>query len=265
MKNIEILNKSEVYDAVSHLGDFVCVFKNGSIIDEVDFKNPCGCCDAECLLSAIANTDIQQISRVENKINIVTDDGDILEFQKSFRHYLTREDAADILKVFLKKYKVLKEEEYIVESKGNRILSVDNITIENALKEIDELFNRTHCQKTDFIVKDSELHFMIGWEEFGQDCYKAHYKKIFGQTMVVKDTRINNKIIQSYKFKEHMKVHRNDFIIPYYNIINYAVRNGYFDNLNTNFTEMIVEFPFDIGYSGLCKISANDTIVYAKR
>ena len=62
-----------------------------------------------------------------------------------------------------------------------------------------------------------------------------------------------------------MQVHEKDFIIPYQNIIQYASYKGYFNDINERFIDMVVEFPFNIGYSLLCETTAQDNIVYAKR
>lgn len=72
-------------------------------------------------------------------------------------------------------------------------------------------------------------------------------------------------IMQSDKFKLHMEVHKHDFIIPYEDIISYAVSYDYFSNLKEDLVQLIIEFPFNIGYSNLCKTTNTEEIIYAKR
>lgn len=81
----------------------------------------------------------------------------------------------------------------------------------------------------------------------------------------IRETDSQSKIIQSYKFKSHMEVHRNDFAVPYTNLIQYAIDKGHFTNLSEDFIGMIIEFPFNVGYSLLCETSPDDAIVYAMR
>lgn len=75
----------------------------------------------------------------------------------------------------------------------------------------------------------------------------------------------NIKIIQSNKFKTHMEVHKNQFIISYEILIKYMELNNKFQNIGNGLVEMVAEFPFYIGYTNICKISDKHEIVYAKR
>ena len=61
-----------------------------------------------------------------------------------------------------------------------------------------------------------------------------------------------------------MQVHDKDFIIPYQNIIQYASYKGYFNGINERFVDMVVEFPFNIGYSLLCETTAQ-ILLYMQR
>lgn len=73
------------------------------------------------------------------------------------------------------------------------------------------------------------------------------------------------KIIQSKKFKEHMKAHEKDFIISWQQVINYCEENNLFDNLKKSFDILSVEFETNIGYNSLVKTDESSNIVYAKR
>lgn len=261
MENIHILNGTkEVWDSITKLGDFVCVLKDGKLLDEYDFKTSSDIDAIQWLMLNFNNAGVRQATCDNETINVVSNNGDIWEYKRSKRQYLSQEEAVDIIKDFQKKYNTLKIEDYIVSCKGNKTLSIGNILPDAAFSEISDIFNKHRCKMYDFIVWDNEIDFMIGWEETGE----AHYKRVIGQTSP-KDVRAYNKVIQSNKFKEHMKVHQDDFIIPFENIISYTDSNGYFDNLTTNFVEIVVEFPFNIGYSGLCTISSSENVVYAKR
>jgi len=72
-------------------------------------------------------------------------------------------------------------------------------------------------------------------------------------------------IIITNKFKQHLQVHQDQFSISYQNLISYMKNNRTFENLDKDFIEMVVEFPFNVGYSYLCKVEENDNIIYAKR
>ena len=79
------------------------------------------------------------------------------------------------------------------------------------------------------------------------------------------NSTIDNKIIVSNKTRQHMVVHQNDFQIPYHNIIKYMESKGYFNDLKDGFVEMIVEFPFNIGYTSLVETDSTHNVLYAKR
>lgn len=89
--------------------------------------------------------------------------------------------------------------------------------------------------------------------------------KNFRSLNITRQEKGKIKLIQTNKFKKHMKVHESQFIIPYEKLIKYMELKGTFNNIKDRFVEMVVEFPIDIGYSDLCKISDKDEIVYAKR
>ena len=75
----------------------------------------------------------------------------------------------------------------------------------------------------------------------------------------------SKKIIATTRFKQHMEVHLNSFIIPYEELINECIQNGRFDKLEKAFEEIIIEFPYNIGISSMVEINQNDNVFYAKR
>jgi hypothetical protein len=75
----------------------------------------------------------------------------------------------------------------------------------------------------------------------------------------------DNKIIISNKTKQHMSVHQNDFKMPYDNLIKYMESKGHFNNLKDGFAEMVVEIPFDVGYTSLVETDSTHNVFYAKR
>lgn len=72
------------------------------------------------------------------------------------------------------------------------------------------------------------------------------------------------KIIQTYKFKKHMEAHK-EFLVPYQELIDYAIQNDLLRCNGEQLCKLTVEFPFTVGYCNLVQISNEDEIVYAKR
>lgn len=73
------------------------------------------------------------------------------------------------------------------------------------------------------------------------------------------------KIIISNKTKIHMKIHKDDFLINWCELIEKCNDNNVFNNLNKDFEIKTIEFDEDIGYSSLVTVTEDDDIVYAKR
>lgn len=73
------------------------------------------------------------------------------------------------------------------------------------------------------------------------------------------------KIIISKKVRAHMEAHRNDFIVQYEKLIEWCKKNGQFAHLSKSFEEMVVEFPFPVGFGKLFETTPGDAVVYAQR
>lgn len=73
------------------------------------------------------------------------------------------------------------------------------------------------------------------------------------------------KIIQSNKFRNHMQVHKEEFIVPYTKILELAEKRSLFDNLERKFEVVVMEFPFITGYCDLIETTKDDEIIYAMR
>lgn len=73
------------------------------------------------------------------------------------------------------------------------------------------------------------------------------------------------KIIQTYKFKKHMEAHNKEFLIPYQELLEYAIENDLLKCNGEELCKLTVEFPFTVGYCNLIQTRNEDEIVYAKR
>lgn len=73
------------------------------------------------------------------------------------------------------------------------------------------------------------------------------------------------KVIISDRSKQHMEAHREDFLIPYEDLIEWCRENGQFEDLAQYFEVIEVEFPFYIGYGKLFETGPGDDVVFAMR
>lgn len=73
------------------------------------------------------------------------------------------------------------------------------------------------------------------------------------------------KIIVSNKCKNHMRAHKNDFLVPWDELIEECKIRGVFNELNKSLEIRNVKFNRAIGYCNLVEVSANDEIMYARR
>ncbi len=73
------------------------------------------------------------------------------------------------------------------------------------------------------------------------------------------------KIIISNKCRQHMEVHKKDFVFNWEELIRKCEADGKFDNLYKSFEIITIEFSFIVGHCSLIQTKPNDDIVYAKR
>lgn len=76
---------------------------------------------------------------------------------------------------------------------------------------------------------------------------------------------VRKKIIITHKFKKHMEVHKDSFIVPYTELIDMCRRDGTFQILAKPFEVLIVEFSYNIGFSEMVEVSEEEEVFYAKR
>jgi hypothetical protein len=77
--------------------------------------------------------------------------------------------------------------------------------------------------------------------------------------------KVGKKIIITHNFKKHIEVHMSSFIVPYTNLIDICKQNGTFQNLSKPFEVMIIEFPYNIGFSEMVEVNEEEEVFYAKR
>ena len=161
---------------------------------------------------------------------------------------------------------MIEEQHYSITGKKER--AIRKISFHEAVEKIKKSFYIGNKKiENSYEILDTDQKALIFVEFTGDTTGQGDlycYNKIFISNPI-KISNSPNKIIQSNKFRSHMQVHEKDFIIPYQHIIQYALCKGYFNDINERFIDMVVEFPFNIGYSLLCETTAQDTIVYAKR
>lgn len=266
MGNIISLNSIELERHICQLGDFVKRYVNGQFEEEYYVGNWCNYDHLDNSKVFPDDGEYNQVAIGENTITIIMDNGCIFEYVKSKRCYYTEEE---ILKIADELFngKELMLEEYRIRN-GKKEKEVYPISYDEVIKLIKNAFycGISRAGRRDFIVNLEEgdslsIEFFVNRKEQNAICL---YNRIFVQSLTKRKVTYN-KIIQSNKFRSHMQVHEKDFIIPYQNVIQYASYKGYFNDINDRFIDMVVEFPFNIGYSLLCETTAQDTIVYAKR
>jgi len=82
-----------------------------------------------------------------------------------------------------------------------------------------------------------------------------------------KDRMVKNmkKIIISEKFKEHMEVHKKEFISPYDTLIDKFEKSKEFQKIDEDFTQIEFNFGQAVGFKMLVDTTEQDGIIYAKR
>lgn len=276
MINFKKLNtKENILEDVTKLGDFVGMYKNGKLQEILDMKYGIGINN----IMSIKEEDIIDTTGSDSAINIILKNGDIIEFLKENKKYITKSSIMHIIQNQYMKKKVRVIQNY---TKGNVSYTdkfygdfdnVSNLIIDKinyiysiypsnelpfAIEEKRIFFKEQLCDSLWFCDEEYEMYCDINDEQW------CILELSFGNSVNDNDIK-DNKIIMSNKFKQHMLVHQNDFKIPYHNLMKYMEYKGCFNNLKDGFVEMVVEFPFDIGYTSLVETDSTHNIFYAKR
>lgn len=260
MENIKQLKTAiEVRSEICCLGHFVNRLVNGSLEFEFDLKNPCG--DSDIIGNNLfpSSSEYREAYLYKGIVSILYNDGTLVEIEASPRKYFTREEVYLTIDKLYNKKDLFIEEQFIGAKMSRKI---SRCSINEVKTIIDGLYQQNHTTSRDFIIFNNELHY----QRFDSKTLRVIDIKIT-EKLGVYDDRMKKtpKIIQSNKFKTHMKIHEREFIIPYSKLIEYVKNSGKFKELQDNFIEMMVEFPYHIGYTSLCETNENHTTVYAKR
>lgn len=285
MINLKKLNTKEnmlIREVMKLDGDFIEMYRNGQLQETLDIKYGLGLNN----ISSIEEKDILDMTRNQNAINLILNNGHILELRKSNRKYVSKESILEIIKnqydmeyVKIKESYLKAQIDHCSEFMGNLLGNLEAI-----ISRINWLYGIFSTSELPFQVEENRIYFCQelydGPSYHCDDNGEKHYlgdklscvlELIFADKVVdIRNYNDNksckeNKIIISNKFKQHMSVHQNDFKIPYHNIIKYMESKGYFNNLKDGFVEMVVEFPFDIGYTSLVETDSTHNVFYAKR
>lgn len=284
MINFKKLNaKENILEEVTKLGDFVGMYKNGKLQETLDMKYGIGLNN----LMYIKEEDIMCGTKSESAINIILKKGKIIEFRKLNKIYISKESIIEIIKnQYNRKYVKIKEgylkakTEHCSEFTGNLLSNLEVI-----ISRVNWLYSVFSTSELPFKVEENRIYFNQElYDGPSYDCYDDNGEKyylgdkllcvlelIFADNVVdirnYKDQSSDreNEIIISNKTKQHILVHQNDFKMLYDNLIKYMESKGYFNNVKDGFVEMVVEFPFDIGYTSLVEIDSTHNVFYAKR
>lgn len=285
MMNLKELNTKEnmlIREAMKLDGDFIEMYRNGQLQETLDMKYGLGLNN----ISSIEEKDILDITRSRNAINVILNNGHILELRKLNRKYVSKESILGIINTQYNK-------EYVKIKEGNLKAQTDHCSefmgnllgnLEAIISRINWLYDIFSTSELPFQVEENRIYFCqelyngpsYGYDDNGKRYYLGDkllcvLELIFADNVVDirnykdKSSDRENKIIISNKTKQHMVVHQNDFKIPYHNLMKYMESKGYFNNLKDGFVEMIVEVPFDIGYTSLVETDSTHNVFYAKR
>ena len=257
----KILNSLELKKEILKLGQFILRFINGKFDGEYDLESPCGISD---IIGVNLLTPCQNYTEVDikqNQIVIYMKNGEKIELVKSDKGYYNKDTIINIANKLFVNQKLMLRKQKINPISNKEEIIISEIKFDEAINRIINSFTikNMNIVNREFIInkKQTYIEFML------PDSFLLCIYRIY----VVDDKFIKHQpnIIQSYKFKKHMEVHKDDFIIPYDQVIEYAVKNGYLINISNKFLGMILELPFSVGYTALCKTDQDHDIVYAKR
>lgn len=261
----KLINSKELQSEILKLRPFAKRYINGVFDGEYDLINPCGFDYVIQSNLFPLEGEYKQVIFKKDAILIIMNNGDIVELEKLNRDYFKKELIISIAKeAFLGKNLLLLIQ--YIRNNGDMESKESSITYDEAIQKMESSFKCGHLNTRlkEFCV-NTEREDSISIEFMTIESNGLQYNNKIYVPNDSKKLNFQTKIIQSNKFRSHMQVHKKDFIIPYQNIIQYAVNEGYFNKFNKRFMEIIVEFPFDIGYSLLCETRPDDAIVYAKR
>jgi len=255
--------RNDIAYEISRLGEFVLVYKNGKYIEELDMKNPCDDGNVIANYAWTVYGDMQYATKNGNNVNLVMSNGDIVEYRKSTKKYMTEEEVKVYLKINFSDNKLVKEniERFWCKNHKKTKEYITEEELESTLTNFYNNRNRKTVYKAISINQDNILFYNDVYTNY-EKCY---YTRIYNEGYFKEYINDEVNIIITNKFKQHMQVHQDQFSIPYQNLISYMKNNRTFENLDKDFIEMVVEFPFNVGYSDLCKVKDSDNIIYAKR
>lgn len=266
----ELMSSTELRTKIIKMGYFVKRYINGYYDEEFDLINPSLYCNNISSKLFPSEHKYKQTIIQEDSIIIIMQNGDIVELVRTGREYFNEESILNVAKKLLSGRYLLIEKRGII---NNSVIEPRTIPYDEAILEIKKAFrwDEYYTENIDFLINTENKDLAtIGFKAIDEgDSY--WWINIYGlnnrQNLNLKDEENikRPKIIQSNRFRTHMEVHKRDFIIPYYKLVQYALNKGYFDNLNTDFLAIIVEFPFNIGFSTLTQTKPGDEIVYGKR
>ncbi|QGU96418.1 hypothetical protein GOM49_16125 [Clostridium bovifaecis] len=266
MKKFMYLNNSnEVVNAIYELGSFVWVSVNDTYISELDLENTCGWGEVMVTFDEyIYNKGYYKAIKSDLAVTLLMNNGDIVEFSKSNNEYLTKEEALEKVKEFSKQGKMamvnIFYNEYDGREESRSYIDMDMDQVEKVLTDYYE-YGWKASKKCIAVRENSLCLYNYSLDDKNRYCHT-----VIGIENELKEEKQNKiKIIQTNKFRKYMEVHKKQFILPYKNLIKYMQLKGEFKQVKDKFVEMVIDFPFDIGYTQLCEITSGHKIVYAKR
>lgn len=260
MKEKELKSAKEVMHAILGLGDIVGRYIEGCYEEEFDLVDPMAACDIIGSDLFPKDGEFRKASIENDKVTIIMNCGKKIEICKHNKYYLDREQAEKEI-IRLAALGELVMEEYHVGNYGRKKVYEKYVDLCEAL----EILFKTH----NYMVKHRNYEIGEAYIVFDKperdDGDIFCFIKIFVKGLVKSYKESTKKLIQTNRFRRHMEIHKRDFVVPYKRIISFLHKNQILDSFDGDFLEVVVQFPFKVGYTSLCKISDKDEIVYAKR
>jgi len=158
MMNLKKLNtKENILEEVIKLGDFVGMYKNGRLQEILDMKYGVGLNN----ITSIKEENILYGTKSENTINIILANGDIIEFRKVNKMYMSKDTVIKTLLTHDIKEHMKLDEYYIkgsVTCKEQYISKLQD-NIELIINKINNVYKKSLEVELPFIVEENRIFF----------------------------------------------------------------------------------------------------------
>lgn len=156
MINFKKLNaKENILEEVTKLGDFVGMYKNGKLQETLDMKYGVGLNN----LMSIKEEDIIDATRTESAINMILKKGNIIEFRKVNKLYMSKDTVITTLLTHGIKEKMKLDEYYIKGSVTYKEQYISKLqdNIELIINKINNVYKKSLEVELPFTVEENRI------------------------------------------------------------------------------------------------------------